>query len=97
MPSPKDATTSDPEAWRLAKAMLAEVLDLPIDERPAYLDAHCRDPELRREIDVLLGQSDDDFLKPGTCGASSIIARFRRFAWRSISSRHRTRVREPRG
>ncbi len=61
MPTHKD-TTSDPDAWRRAKALLAKVLELPASERSTYLDAHCGDPELRSEIDTLLQQPDDDFL-----------------------------------
>ncbi len=60
MQTPKN-TTRDPDAWRRAKALLAEVLELPTAERSSYLDAHCRDPELRREIDTLLQQPEDDF------------------------------------
>ncbi len=59
----RDTTTRDADAWRRAKAILAEVLELPVTERSAYLDAHCPDPELRREVDALLQQSDDDFLR----------------------------------
>ena len=63
MPTNKDATTTDADAWRRAKAILAEVLELPVEERAAYLDKHCPDPELRREVDALLEQSDEDFLR----------------------------------
>src|SRR5262245_43878955 len=59
----KDDTTKDADAWRRAKAILAEVLELPLADRPAYLDTHCPDPDLRREVDALLKQSDEDFLK----------------------------------
>ena len=63
MPTNKDSTTTDADAWRRAKAILAEVLELPVAERSAYLDTHCPDPELRREVDALLQQSDDNFLR----------------------------------
>jgi len=63
MPANKDSTTTDADAWRRAKAILAEVLELPVAERSAYLDTHCPDPELRREVDALLQQSDDNFLR----------------------------------
>ena len=41
MPTNKDSTTTDADAWRRAKAILAEVLELPVAERSAYLDTHC--------------------------------------------------------
>ena len=63
MAKDKDTTTRDADAWRRAKAVLAEVLELPPAERPAYLDKHCPDPDLRREVDALLKQSDEDFLR----------------------------------
>jgi predicted Ser/Thr protein kinase len=63
MPKDKETTTRDADAWRRAKAVLAEVLELPPAERPAYLDKHCPDPDLRREVDALLKQSDEDFLR----------------------------------
>ena len=63
MPTNKDATTTNADAWRRAKAILAEVLELPVDKRAAYLDKHCPDADLRREVDALLEQSDEDFLR----------------------------------
>jgi len=63
MGTKKDDTTRDADAWRRAKAILAEVLELPTVERSAYLDKHCPDPDLRREVDALLNQSDENFLK----------------------------------
>jgi hypothetical protein len=53
----------DAEVWRQAKAVLTEVLDLPVAAQQAYLDEHCPDPELRREVNALLNQSDDEFLR----------------------------------
>jgi predicted Ser/Thr protein kinase len=53
----------DSERWRRAKAVLAEALELPLAGRAAYLDEQCPDPELRREVDALLEQSDETFLK----------------------------------
>ena len=63
MPNDKDTTTRNADAWRRAKAVLAEVLELPPAERPAYLDEHCPDADLRREVDALLKQPDEDFLR----------------------------------
>ena len=53
----------DSERWRRAKAVLAEALEVPLAGRAAYLDEHCPDPELRGEVDALLEQSDETFLK----------------------------------
>jgi predicted Ser/Thr protein kinase len=68
----KDSTTRDADAWRRAKAILAEVLELPPTERSAYLDKHCPDPDLRCEVDALLKQSDEDFLKSVAAAPDSI-------------------------
>ncbi len=34
--------------------LFRDALDLPIDERSAYLDAQCADPDLRAQIEALL-------------------------------------------
>jgi len=50
-----------PEEWREAKAVLAEALELPADQRAAFLDSRCGDdPALRHELEALLSASDDD-------------------------------------
>lgn len=36
-----------------------EVVDLPFAEREAWLDAHCPDPEMRRQVEALLAQYDE--------------------------------------
>ena len=53
----------DAESWRQAKAVLAEALVCPPAERGAFVDAHCTDPELRREVHAFLAEYDEDFLE----------------------------------
>jgi hypothetical protein len=40
----------DARIWVSAKHLLADVVDLPPAERRAYIEAHCTDATLRREI-----------------------------------------------
>jgi len=50
-----------PEEWRAAKDLLAEALELPADQRTAFLDSRCGDdPVLRRELEAFLSASDSD-------------------------------------
>jgi serine/threonine protein kinase len=53
----------DAESWRQAKGVLAEALLCPPAERGAFIDAHCADPELRREVHAFLAEYDEDFLE----------------------------------
>ncbi len=53
----------DAEAWRAAKGVLAEALSCPPAERDAFVDAHCADPELRREVRAYLNEYDEHFLE----------------------------------
>lgn len=41
-----------------AKELFLAAFDLPPQKRAAYLDAHCQDPELRREVESLLHHHD---------------------------------------
>ena len=66
----------DPEQWRTLSAYLDEALDLPEDERAAWLEAlHRRDPALAAEVRGLLDEhqelSREQFLAsgPGRCRA----------------------------
>ena len=65
------------ERWQQINAMLDAVLDQPLDQRNAYLDAHCKDdPDLRREVVSLMEAYDqtDDFLEePAKEFAASLI------------------------
>ena len=50
-----------------ARALFDEVVDLPHEQRVAFLDARCADPSCRLEVLQLLSwhdQVDDDFLQP---------------------------------
>lgn len=64
--------SNNPPNWQQVEALLDAVLDLPPEERPAYLDAQCADQSaLRQEVEALLaletqaqarfGESLDDF------------------------------------
>jgi len=64
------------EEWRAAKAVLAEALLVPPDEREALVVARCPDPVLRREVQAFLNQYDEDFLEtvrtvPGTLNSAT--------------------------
>ena len=66
-----------PERWQQINALLDAVLDLPPGEQQAYLDVHCPDPELRREVQSLLQAHDEaqSFLEePAKDFASPLIA-----------------------
>ena len=47
------------ERWQQINVLLDAVLDLPPGEQQAYLDVHCPDPELRREVRSLLEAHDE--------------------------------------
>src|SRR4051812_1039163 len=53
----------DAASWRQAKGVLAEALGCPPAERSAFVDAHCTDPELRREVHAFLAEYDESFLE----------------------------------
>jgi serine/threonine protein kinase/tetratricopeptide (TPR) repeat protein len=43
-----------PEQWRKIKGYLQRALDVPPEDRSAFLDRDCPDPEMRREVKSLL-------------------------------------------
>jgi len=43
-----------PERWQQVKKLLAEALDRAPEERRAYLDRACGEPEMRREVESLI-------------------------------------------
>jgi eukaryotic-like serine/threonine-protein kinase len=43
-----------PERWQEVKAVLAGALERTPEQRSAYLDANCAEPEMRREVESLL-------------------------------------------
>lgn len=56
----------DPERWSQISALLDNVLEVPPEERAAYLDEACADdPELRREVEAFLDAEANapDFLE----------------------------------
>jgi uncharacterized RDD family membrane protein YckC len=52
----------DADTWQRAKAVLADLIEVPPHERAAHLDQHCVDADLRRDIEELLRHYDDKFL-----------------------------------
>lgn len=50
----------DPKRWKEVKSFLERSLEVPTVERPAFLDAECHDPEIRSEVESLLGFDDRD-------------------------------------
>ena len=63
--------TLDPERWKLLEPILDDALDLPPEQRGAYLDQACGDDaELRRSAELWLAEceSSEDFLE-GAGGA----------------------------
>jgi serine/threonine protein kinase/dienelactone hydrolase len=54
-----------PERWQEVKKVFAAALDQPPEERSAYLDRACAEPEVRREVESLIAahdQTDDGFM-----------------------------------
>ncbi len=49
-----------PERWQEVKTVLAATLGKPPEQRGAYLDQVCTDPELRREVESLIIAHGDD-------------------------------------
>ena len=45
--------------WQRAKELFADALELPEDDRAAFLDDACNDPELRTHVEQLLGWDRD--------------------------------------
>jgi dienelactone hydrolase len=43
-----------PERWQEVKKILAAALEQPAEERSAYLDHACTEPEVRREVELLI-------------------------------------------
>jgi serine/threonine protein kinase len=64
----------DAEQWRQAKAVLAEVLTRPPDERDAFLVERCPNPDLRRDVASYLRRYDEEFLKTVTTPSDGAIA-----------------------
>jgi len=66
-----------PERWKEIKEILSRALELNRDQRPAYLDAACGDPTLRREVSALLVAEEsvaDDFLHVPDINVPDMVA-----------------------
>ena len=61
----KDRAAQASGQWRDMEELFLQVLEQPFDDRAAFLDASCRDPELRRLIDSMLSADAEaaDFLE----------------------------------
>ena len=69
---------SDSDLFDRAAKLFEAACDLPDDERARYLDQHCADqPELRREVESLLGHdvaADDRGNRIGACAGADVLA-----------------------
>lgn len=63
-------SVSDRERYRRARGIFHAAVDLDPGERPAFLSEACDDPELRREVEILLDAADatTDRVLPGGAG-----------------------------
>ena len=50
--------TDDVERWRRVDALFNALIDLAPEVRAAYLDAHCPDAGMRRDVEALLDAGD---------------------------------------
>src|SRR6185436_17539627 len=53
----------DADAWEQVKSILAEALEVPPDERQAYVASHYAHLGLKTEVEAFLRHYDDDFLR----------------------------------
>ncbi len=65
-----------PERWRAADDLFQQAADLPHSERAAFLDQHCPDPDLRRDVEILL-----DSLKTGDITSAANAVKSAADAW----------------
>ncbi|MEO7660659.1 MAG: protein kinase, partial [Pyrinomonadaceae bacterium] len=63
------------KTWKKAKELFHEARLLPADQRGAFLDENClNDPELRKQVDELLGFYDSEFLEsPPLANAHNLL------------------------
>jgi hypothetical protein len=50
------------ERWRRVEALYHSALERPPEDRIAFLTEACSDPELRQEVEALLGQPGEGML-----------------------------------
>lgn len=67
----------EPEDWGRLESLFDSSLELAGEQREAFLDRHCRDPEQRREIDRLLAAEvgAEDFLEGSALADHGAILR----------------------
>ena len=79
-----------PEAWREIKKVLAEALERTPEQRSAYLDQACPQPDKRREVESLLladKQAQHSFLSGPALGSTEELAVGRRLGIYEIVAR----------
>src|SRR4030095_12772001 len=72
MPSGRAMTAFDPRRWRRMQPLLDQVLDLPPEQRRAWLDEACAgDPDLRADVEeILRADAEEGGLLDGATGAA---------------------------
>ena len=78
-----------PERWEEVKALFAQALAFPADERAAWIESRKPDPEVSLEVLRLLREhesADDGFLKPETQGTLGLLDRAARVMAASVSA-----------
>ena len=64
-----------PERWGQVKAVVADALEMPAEQRAAYVDRVCAgDDELRAEVESLLAASDGDSLPDARAAVATAAA-----------------------
>ena len=70
----RESTPLDSNGSERARQLYRQILELPPTQHAAFLDRHCRDPGLRREVELLLRSSDSELAPTRTLGAVSARA-----------------------
>ena len=60
-----------PERWRFIEQLYLAAVERPPDERAAYLDQACPDPDLRREVESLFEHKGDRLMQHSPLAPSS--------------------------
>ncbi|MEM7167276.1 MAG: serine/threonine-protein kinase, partial [Planctomycetota bacterium] len=62
------AAANTPDPWERIAVLFEAIQELSPDEQRAYLDRHCDDPHVRKEVESLLGEhaAADEFLEEPT-------------------------------
>jgi eukaryotic-like serine/threonine-protein kinase len=86
----KGSGNMTPEAWQEIKKVLAEALERTPEQRSAYLDQACPQPDKRREVESLLladKQAQHNFLSGPALGSTEELAVGRRLGIYEIVAR----------